>query len=141
MTFKEWLLSERERFLFTKPITFSIWTDEACRQTAMVTADIIDVRWEDWAHEKKNPSFRTADGVVMMGNQQYPPASGVPFSAPLADGRFLNWQTERDASIDSHAFHPLIRKDWARFAEFVNGNHAVKSPAYLRPTDIPARVG
>jgi hypothetical protein len=122
MKFKDWLIAERERFIFDKPITMSIWVDQ--NKTKKITANLIDVRWEDWSLEGKEantPLFQT-------------PLS-KSFSAPLADGRYLNWHSEGNYSIDQQALFRIIRKDWARFAEFINGNVVVKNPQYLRPGD------
>jgi hypothetical protein len=138
MRFKEWLLAEEERIILKQKMPLTIWTDAACSQKQTIIADFIDVRWEDWAKEGSKPIFRMDGGTTLQGNVVPKPTAGTPFSAPLADGRFLNWNNVGSQTVDNRAAHPLIRKDWARFAEFINGNVVVKNPMMLRATDSGA---
>lgn len=130
-SFKEWL--ENEGLLNEMP-TISLHGvqsmmilngEDGYLHSEPVTADLIDMRFEDW---KK------------FGHQ--PPLGLKNFAAPLADGRWLNVQlndngygvgtidTQKYAAMDQSLqskSYPEIDSNWASFSEFLNGNEITKA--------------
>ena len=135
MTFKEWLYNEFPSFRLPEPVQISVLVNG---KPTTFLVDGIDIRAEDWNLEAGDPRYALNSGVSLHFTPK-PPRG--PFSAPLADGRFLNYErgSQLGAEVGSQALYPVIRRDWADFAEFTNGNNSVKQPAYLRTAD--ARVG
>lgn len=127
MQFKEWILEEYPVFTLPRPTQISVWIDEQGTKVASYIIDLADIRAEDWNIEDKNRY--TLDGGVQV-SKITPKAPNGAFSAPLADGRFLNCNV--DATLDNVAKYPVIRKDWARFAQLFNDNNLVKQANYGR---------
>lgn len=148
MTFKEWLLSEDSRTPhFHQPQTLKVWVQG--RPVVVPAVTIIDMRFEDWnlewllkkqAAEQKRQTYTIGKpGIIGMTPPPVRPPDSVPpresFSAPLADGRFINFQAgnwmNQSTEIGAAEFPP-VRKDWADFAEFVSENSVVKAAKYDR---------
>jgi hypothetical protein len=135
MRFKEWLLSEMAQIFLKEPTPITVWMDASGTTKQTFVADFIDVRWEDWKSDPTKPIFHMDGGAKLQGNVVAPLSVNQTFSAPLADGRFINFHSPQNQTIDRTSAYQVIRKDWARFAEFINGNRVVKNPLHLRPYD------
>lgn len=137
MSFKNWILSEWPTITFQLPTKVLVWLDDTGSKTASYTINLADLRAEDWSIEDK-------DRYAMSGGMNISKASSPPpgrsFSAPLADGTYLNYDgVNKDnigATVDPKAKFPIIRKDWAKFAQFINGSVVIKNPQYSRTTDV-----
>lgn len=129
MDFKEWIMNEMQSFTFPETVRLGVYVGdgEGPLSTKFFNLNGIDMRFEDW--------------VIERGGQKPPMAH---FSAPVLDANgqpaFLNFtfaSVKQKAMIEPQARFPEIRQDWARFAEFYNGNSVVKPAQY----DVNQRYG
>lgn len=126
MKFKEWMLGEMASFSLHGPIQIYDGGDGGPLHVSTYNASAIDMRFEDYSIEGQRPP---------QGN----------WAAPLADGRFIVYTARmhravvdgQPGSIDPNTQrfvqYPVIRQDWARFAEIISGNTVVKPAQYDRP--------
>lgn len=128
LTFREFLLNEQPNVLFQQPVEITVNLKDGAKS---FNVDIIDVRAEDWTATQ----VRTADGIVM---QSAPKAiSGFqPFSLPLADGQFINYDAWDGTKIGPASTRTIVRKDWADFAQFMLNDKIVKNPSMIRDSDM-----
>lgn len=127
-SFKEWLLSEMVYVFLPKPEKLTVIDGN---RPKTVVIDAIDMRFEDWGLEP--PQKQKIQPIVSK-----PPWTGS-FSAPLADGSYLNATHSgfaTHANIDPEPLFPVIRKDWAKFATLLNGNNVIKQPEYSRASEF-----
>lgn len=160
MTFKQFLILEEAGLLMEDP-RVAKWMSpqhipvEVNGKIQAYPVTLIDMRFEDYnldwmlqeyeAKQKDKEYTVKEPGVLSMK----PPTAqmvrpdytkmpiGMAYSAPLADGRFINYNGKTTdpneiTIIDKKATAQVIRKDWADFAEFINGNDVVKPAKYGR---------
>lgn len=128
MKFKEWILGEMASFSLNGPIqVYEADSANGPFHISSYNASAIDMRFEDYSIEGQRPP---------QGN----------WAAPLADGRFIVYTAARphqtvvddrpgavDPRTQQFVQYPVIRQDWARFAEIISGNTVVKPAQYDRP--------
>lgn len=134
MTFKDWLLQEQPTVRLPMPTTLKVWTDDQGAVKSFVV-NFIDIRSEDWSLEDQN-RYATSQGVLLSKKPSAPLSPFMKFSAPLADGTYLN--CDLTATISQEPQFQVIRKDWAKFAEFIHDRMVIKRPAYSRAADAVA---
>lgn len=127
LTFREFLLNEQPTVMFDGPVDITVDIDGKAHH---FTLDLIDVRAEDWDATQ----VRTGSGVVMQSAPKT--LSGFqPFSLPIVGG-FINHDTFDGNKIGPEATtRTIVRKDWAKFANFLLGDKVVKAPVAMRSYD------
>ena len=107
MTFREWLFNETGRVRFPQPVQLPVLVNNRLQR---IETDIIDMRFEDWTIDQKG--VRIDAGNLRLPSSEAPPRGS--FSAPLADGTFLNCQAgSLLPDISPKPQFPTIRADWA----------------------------
>jgi hypothetical protein len=154
MTFKQFLLAESLGLLLEDPRVATWMTPQHIpvhvngrTQSFLVTH--IDMRFEDYnldwmvqEYEAKHSQKAKQPGILSMPAPMVRPAHtkvpiGMTYSAPLADGRFINYNGKASnvhemTIIDKKATAQVIREDWADFAEMLNDGQIVKPAKYDR---------
>lgn len=118
MDFKEWMIKEMASFSLNQNEPLSVYIGDGPSgpfHTESFNVTGIDMRFEDYSIEGQKPP---------QGN----------WSAPLANNSFINYNSAKphQTTVGPQAFYPLIRQDWARFAELYSGNVVLKPAQYDR---------
>lgn len=155
MTFKQFLLAESMGLLLEDPRVAKWPTPQEISvhvngRTQSFPVTLIDMRFEDYNLDwmvqeyeaKQNHKVHSQPGILSMPTPMVRPAHtkmpiGMAYSAPLADGSFINYDGKaRDENqitiIDKRPTAQVLRDDWADFAEFINGDNIVKPAKYDR---------
>ena len=121
MDFKKWMLKEMASFSLQQTEPLHVYVGEGPSGPFHVEtfpATGIDMRFEDYSIEGQRP----------------PQGS---WSAPLADGKFINYNQAKphETTVAPQSLYPVIRQDWARFAEIYSNNTVLKPAMYDRGVD------